>query len=315
MALKAYISLPMTVVDESLITGGGSWFRYLPVTPNVESLGAYVRGAGFASVRPRSSYPRKRQSNGHDSPMNGRARHAYRFVYITDGSGVFSSQFHRNDPIRAGDIIIVFPGFWHRYHPLPDTGWREYWIEFDGDHIRRLMNQTGFTSEAPVQYVGIHDGIIDLFLKAISHLKNEPPEYPFLLGTLAAQIIAQVLSTAKRQSQVNQPNAAVIREARRWLIHDPDSAENLNTLASQLNVNYSTFRHRFKAETGVSPRQFALEARIRKASDLLVRTEAAPRAIAELCGLKSNYFSRWFKKKSGLTPTAFRRRHRKTNGI
>jgi AraC-like DNA-binding protein len=95
------------------------------------------------------------------------------------------------------------------------------------------------------------------------------------------------------------------------LVHDQSSVTNLNDLASQLKVNYTTFRHRFKTETGISPRQFALEAKIRKASNLLTGTEAAPGAIAELCGINSAYFSKFFKKKIGLTPTAFRQRHRK----
>jgi len=308
----------MAVLDEFLTTDNESWFRRLPVTPKAKSLGAYVRGAGFASVPPRSCSPSPFPSNGHSSLMTGRTLTSYQFVYITHGSGVFSLQSHRNEPVRAGDMLIVFPGVWHSCQPLPGTGWRQYWIEFDGHYIRRLMDQTGFTSDAPVRHLGIHDRILDLYLKAIAHLKNEPPEYPLLLGNLAALLIAQVLSTTKNQkpantrkrSQNGHLDATVIREARRWLIHDPDSTENLNNLASQLNVNYSTFRHRFKAETGTSPRQFALEARIRKASELLVQTEAAPRAIAELCGMQSQYFSRLFKKKIGLTPTAFRQQHR-----
>ncbi|HEY1790252.1 MAG TPA: AraC family transcriptional regulator [Verrucomicrobiae bacterium] len=300
----------MPVLDEFITTDKDSWFRYLLVTPKAKSLGAYVRGAGFASVLPRSPYPPNGHSNGHASVMAGRTLPCYQFVYITHGSGVFSSQTHQNEPVGAGDMIMVFPQVWHRYAPLPDTGWREYWIEFDGDYVRRLMTQTGFTPDSPVQYLGIHDSILDLFLKALAWLKNEPPEYPLLLGSLATQMIAQALSTAKWQSQNGQSDAAIIREARRWLIHDPGSAENLSDLASQLNVSYSTFRHRFKAETGISPRQFALEARIRKASNLLARTEAAPHAIAELCGMESHYFSKWFKKKIGLTPTAYRQRHR-----
>jgi AraC-like DNA-binding protein len=308
---KTGISLVMVALDEHLTTNQGSWFRSLSVPPKVKSLGAYVRGAGFASVPPGSPYPLIRQPvAGRASVITGRTLSTYQFVYIIDGSGVFSSEFHRDEPIRTGDIIMLFPQVWHRYHPLQNTGWKEYWIEFDGDYIRRLMDHTGFNSDAPIQYVGINDAILDLFLKVIAHLKNEPPEYPLLLGSLAAQMVAQVLSTVKKPGQNSQSDGAIIREARRWLIHDSGSTENLRNLASQLNVSYHTFRHRFKAETGISPRQFALEARLRKASDLLLRTEAPPSAIAELCGMNSQYFSKLFKKKIGLTPTAFRQQRR-----
>jgi AraC-like DNA-binding protein len=214
----------MVALDEHLTIDQGSWFRSLSVPPKVKSLGAYVRGAGFASVSPGSPYPPIRQSANRASVITGRTLSAYKFIYITDGSGIFGSEFHRNEPVRTGDMIMLFPQVWHRCHPLPNTGWKEYWIEFDGDS---------------------------------------------------------------------------------------GSTENLSNLASQLNVSYHTFRHRFKAETGVSPRQFALEARLRKASDLLLRTEAPPGTIAELCGMNSQYFSKLFKKKIGLTPTDFRQQRRK----
>lgn len=301
----------MVALDEHLTIDQGSWFRSLSVPPKVKSLGAYVRGAGFASVSPGSPYPPIRQSANRASVITGRTLSAYKFIYITDGSGIFSSEFHRDEPVRTGDMIMLFPQVWHRCHPLPNTGWKEYWIEFDGDYIRRLMDHAGFNSDAPIQYVGINDAILDLFLKAIAHLKNAPPEYPLLLGSLAAQMVTQVLSTMKKPDKNSQSDGAIIREARRWLIHDSGSTENLSNLASQLNVSYHTFRHRFKAETGVSPRQFALEARLRKASDLLLRTEAPPGAIAELCGMNSQYFSKLFKKKIGLTPTDFRQQRRK----
>jgi AraC-like ligand binding domain len=205
----------MAVSDECLAMDKGAWFRYLPVTQKVRSLGAYVLGAGFASVSPHSPYSLHRHPGDRATTTIRRTHPAWRFVYITRGSGVFSSKGHQDEPVQAGDVIVVFPRVWHRYHPLPNTGWKEYWIEFDGDYIRRLMKQTGFSPNTPIHHVGIHDGILDLFLKAIAHLKNEPPEYPLLLGSLATQIIAEVVSAIKRGNDNGNSDATVIREARR----------------------------------------------------------------------------------------------------
>jgi AraC-like DNA-binding protein len=305
----------MVLPDKPSTTDDTTWFRHLRVSPKLKSIGAYVCGAGFASAPPQPVDLSAQDSANDRGATNARRLQCYRFVYITNGSGVFQSRSHRDKPIQAGDMIMAFPKFAHRYRPLPDTGWKVYWIEFDGDYIRRLMAQTGFSWNEPVQYVGIHDAVLDLFLNVIAILKNEPPEYPLLLGSPAAQLIAQVVSTIKAQNHQNHSKATVIRETTSWLVQDRTPAENLKTLASRLNVSYSTFRHRFNAETGISPRQFALDARIRKASDLLAHTEAAPRAIAQLCGIETSYFYRLFKKRIGVTPTAFRQRQRRLHSL
>jgi AraC-like DNA-binding protein len=293
-----------------------AWFRYMPVKATSKSMGAYVPHAGFTVVPPHVPYPPYEQEHLPDHYFTwerGRTLSHYQFVYITRGTGVFESKPGEPQPVRAGDLLLLFPGTWHRYRPVPRTGWDEYWIEFDGDYLRRLMSRREFSAEQPVQRLGVRDDLLDLFLKALELLRHEPPEYQLLLGTLAMQIIAQVLSALKSKTSEDRQLTEIIREARRWLVCQPIQSENLDQLAARLNLSYTTFRRLFKAETGFSPRQFALEAQLRKAADLLNCTDIPVHRIAEQCGVDSvYYFSRLFKKKTGLAPTAYREAHRKT---
>ena len=299
----------------SFVKDNKAWFRYMPIRADIKAMGAYVPHAGFTVVPPNVSYPPYRQEHAPDHFFTwerGRALANYQFVYITRGAGVFDSKPSGRQPVRAGDILVLFPQVRHRYHPLPHTGWDEYWIEFNGEYIRRLMARKEFSPEQPIQHIGVRDDILDLFLKAIELLRREPPEYQLLLGTLAMQVIAHALSALKHKTHEDRPLAEIIREAKRWLVRDPIQSENLDQLASRLNLSYSSFRRLFKAETGFSPRQFALEARLRKAADLLNRTDIAVHQIAEQCGMASvYYFSRLFKKKTGLAPSDFRKRQRR----
>lgn len=294
-----------------------AWFRYMPIRTEVKSTGAYVPHAGFTVVPPNVPYPPYRREHSPDHFFtweHGRTLANYQFVYITRGAGVFDSRPSGSLPVRAGDIMVLFPQVWHRYHPLPGTGWDEYWIEFDGEYTRQLMARGKFSPEHPIQHIGVRDDVLDLFLKAIELLRREPPEYQLLLGTLALHVIAHVLSALKNRTHEDRPVAEIIREAKRWLVCQPIQSENLDHLAARLNLSYSSFRRLFKAETGFSPRQFALEARLRKAADLLLRTDTAVHLVAEQCGMNSvYYFSRLFKKKTGLPPTAFRQRRRKAS--
>ena len=65
----------------------------------------------------------------------------------------------------------------------------------------------------------------------------------------------------------------------------------------------------FKHHTGLSPNDYLLRFRIRKAQDLLVRTDLSVREIARMVGIPdSGYFSIMFRRQTGHTPTIYRER-------
>ena len=86
------------------------------------------------------------------------------------------------------------------------------------------------------------------------------------------------------------------------------SAElNLRALAGQLNVNASYLSSLFKKEVGKTLTDFATERRIQAACQLLVSSKLQIQTVARYCGIPDpNYFSKLFRKYTGLTPTEFR---------
>src|SRR5215469_8904932 len=143
-----------------------TWFRYMPVSRNVKPWGAHVKNVGFAVVPPFVDCHPYNHYHPADHQVvweRGRMLSSYTFVYITRGAGVFDSKHSGSRPVRPGDVIVLFPHVWHRYQPLADTGWDEYWMEFDGEYIRHLMSREEFSPEHPVQQIGVRDEILDLF--------------------------------------------------------------------------------------------------------------------------------------------------------
>lgn len=71
---------------------------------------------------------------------------------------------------------------------------------------------------------------------------------------------------------------------------------------------YSTdrFRHLFKEKTGMSPKHYIMEARLKKAQSLLTEGEKSITEISELCGFYDlAYFSKMFKKRFDSSPVQF----------
>lgn len=82
---------------------------------------------------------------------------------------------------------------------------------------------------------------------------------------------------------------------------------NRDTLAAMVHLNADYLSHMFKKETGMSLTNYIIEERIRLAKQLLSRKDMSIRDIAISCGFQNiSYFSRQFKKSTGITPREFR---------
>jgi transcriptional regulator GlxA family with amidase domain len=81
----------------------------------------------------------------------------------------------------------------------------------------------------------------------------------------------------------------------------------MTALASQLGVSTRTLMRRFKFATGVSIGQYLQQRRLDEAQALLRRTNLSITEVGVAVGLHdASHFSRMFREKTGLTPSAFR---------
>jgi transcriptional regulator GlxA family with amidase domain len=86
------------------------------------------------------------------------------------------------------------------------------------------------------------------------------------------------------------------------------SSWDSTTLAALVNLSPSRFRHLFKQETGTTPAQYLKEYRLRKAEKMLRTTFLSVKQVLKHVGFASNtHFVHDFRKKYGMTPTAYRR--------
>jgi transcriptional regulator GlxA family with amidase domain len=89
--------------------------------------------------------------------------------------------------------------------------------------------------------------------------------------------------------------------------------ENLDTrtLASHAGLSTCHFSRAFKTSVGIPPHRYLLEQRVRKAAELIERSEQLLVNIALAVGFADQaHFSRTFHALVGLTPCQFRRAHR-----
>lgn len=96
------------------------------------------------------------------------------------------------------------------------------------------------------------------------------------------------------------------------LIHSDyyDTSLTNAKLAAKCNISEVYFRKLFTKHFAISPKQFIVDLRIKKAKQLLTEGVLSVSYISEKCGFSNTYhFCRLFKEHTGTTPTEYRKEH------
>lgn len=126
---------------------------------------------------------------------------------------------------------------------------------------------------------------------------------------LAREMLENYSQLVRRHAQVNYTHN--VRAAVNYLeFHLAESDLSLRKIAQELGVNASYLSQQFNKETGKRMTEYLAELRVEAAKRLLFAEDTmAVSRIATAVGYSDvNYFSRIFRKYTGMTPTEFRNR-------
>jgi AraC-like DNA-binding protein len=220
---------------------------------------------------------------------------------------VFDSEFSGEVAVEAGSVFLVFPKVWHRYRPDRETGWSEYWVEAGGPMLESAVRRAGMNAASPVMRVGHDDALLRCFLNIADTIQREDPGFEAIIGIRSLEIVARIrsLMMIARSTGVTTPEQ-IVRQAQLSMRENLGGAVDLQNLARQLGVSYSSFRRVFKDETGRAPGEYFIEMKINRARQLLM-ADMGIQEVADLLGFDSpHYFSRLFKARAGVTPGSLR---------
>lgn len=103
--------------------------------------------------------------------------------------------------------------------------------------------------------------------------------------------------------------ASVVDETIRYIQRHYAENTSLESIAATFNYSSRYLSKLFKRETGQAVVQFIIQYRVRKAQELLLRTDSSVQEIASSVGYDDLfYFIRIFKKHTGSTPQAYRKK-------
>jgi AraC-like DNA-binding protein len=286
-----------------------NYFDYFPVAPKLRAWGVYSTSFGTVRVPAGATYPPARHPGSHHFGWDqGRKLSEYQILYIHKGQGIFESAGMKPKAVTGRTAFILFPGIWHRYRPDPGTGWTESWIEINGTYIDELKQAGIIDPKHPIYKTHSGAEIEHLFEAAAALARIKPPGFTVRIGLLAVEILALLRWSSHSRRATPRRMDQVISESQALLAGDLAGKLSLEQIARQLGVGYSYFRRMFKAQTGLSPKQYQIEIRHHRAKNLLLNTSLTVKEISQNLGYSSPFhLSQEFARITGLAPDQWRR--------
>ena len=221
--------------------------------------------------------------------------------YVVSGKGylnVNGSSF----TLDAGDVYILPPQTAHSYRADKNTPYQKIWCNFYSTVFKKVM----------------HDyNIYDKFVFRAPECKSD---FEKLLEIAAGSIInddiwpdvATVLFSVFNKIAVRYYHAdgrmTIAAQAKEILDNSVYDYITVQELSKQLFVSKVRLSSEFKKVYGLSPYGYLLSQRISQAKLFLRSTDMTVKEISEkLCFADEHYFSNIFKRKTGVTPSTFRK--------
>ena len=200
--------------------------------------------------------------------------------------------------MEKGTVYIYRPHEKQCYRYKRGKGSLFCWIHFTGIGIPYLLQKLRL--EKTVYNIGNTSGIVSIIKKMLTVCNASEPACEIMLSGMMAEILAYI------SQKVYIPDDGIERVINAMTNDNKNELTNEN-YAKICGLSKYHFLRKFKARTGVTPHRYKISLIIEKAKDFLHNTDLEMSAIAEMLGFEDSlYFSRVFKKETGLTPKEFR---------
>lgn len=202
--------------------------------------------------------------------------------------------------------------------PLPDlrlhTSAEIIHCSLEEGFIRGVVNELDCATVRPRFHAGIQDHSIQRILGLL--LEEFEAERP--LGRLYVDSLAHALATkyvlldvgdrGRPESRVAALVPRILNRVRGKIEANLDSDLSLESLAEESGYSRAHFLRMFRAATGLTPHQYVLDIRLKRAQERLRQPGSSIIDVVVSCGFSSqSHMTSIFRQHLGMTPAQFRR--------
>lgn len=219
-----------------------------------------------------------------------------------------------NNPMEyaKGPVAFIsYPGVPFTYGSPEGTHRNIAYICFKGKRVEEYIRSGLLCLRERQIFIPIHDmaklfSTVELLLRNLAIPGNTIQHARAVL--LLEELLLQLQESDGNQGAGINLYRSKLHDLCSRIAANPELGWNFHNESRQMNLSYAHFRRIFTRETGLSPKQYLLECRLRKVEQMLISDNSRVSEVAELCGFEGVFhLYRIFKKHRKLSPTQFRK--------
>ena len=240
---------------------------------------------------------------------NHKVPNEYHLHFVLEGKGrleIDGALYH----IQKEEIFLIPKDIPMQYFADSEDPWEYIWVTFDGAFAETYLGYAGITANHPVMtstiptkaYIPLIEKILDTNELTFA---NEIKRVGYLFEILS--LLIEVQNAGKREKNQYDYSSDTYVEYAISYINNNYHHIKVHDIANYIGINRSYLTAIFKKKLGISPQEYLVTFRLKKAAEMLTNTTMPIQDIAEKIGYENPLtFSKMFKQSYGLSPKHYR---------
>lgn len=227
---------------------------------------------------------------------------SYVFEYVLDGKGYIEYD-DKCVCVEKGDMYFLNKLRKHIYYSDPNNPYTKIFIVVNGIFVDKLVEAYSISESVIIQKIDIKDLILNIH----NILQKEPVNY----DEISIEILKIFQLIKNDVHSHSNKKLSVCELIKAYIDNNIFGKINLEFLSQQLNLSISYIERIFKESYGFSPIKYFIDKKIEYACAILVNTTDPISKVSEQLSFNDEkYFSKCFKKRTGITPLQYRKRNK-----
>lgn len=244
-------------------------------------------------------------------------RQEYLLHYIISGKGHYHAS-GKDYSLKTGDVFLIEPNRLVSYETDPWAPFHFTWIAFSGKEAEEIIPAIGFSGDTLVRHLHSQYSIHEKIMECIDLLESKSNYNEYMLKAHLYYIFGCLSKSYRMDQPPHDSNrnhvSEHINKAMSFIRLNYMTSITVNDVSDFVGLERSYFSKIFHKHTGKTVQEYLLEVRLQQAKLLLAQTTYSVKEISSFIGFSDEcYFSRAFKRVTGVSPSTFRQYERSTS--